>query len=156
MADHRATSPETIAEIRRVIGNRDEAHPLRRGSAGWEGIAAVAPLVERLSVEEVSELVLPMLDDLLGRIEKSHCLSCLAKGLLFAERFASRAVPEKASDYRKRFEELVRCESQRRPRMSRDYEAEVREAVVRYGAGSLGHREDVVSDSVDVSERLGC
>jgi len=120
----------TKAEIERIVGNRRaEVHPFKSNSAGMEWFSRMIPLVDELTRKEVDEFLLPLLDELVEGLKS--CESCRAKLLVFAELYASRKAPLKAADYWRQYQHLVA--NRREDATSRDFRAEVYEAIDRYG-----------------------
>ena len=119
----------TGAEINRIVGNRQgEAHPFKRNSAGMEWFSRMIPLVDQLTVAEMQNFLLPMVDELLASLP--HCRLCQAKLLVFAEIFCSRRLPLHARAFLKRYQALVRRSNGAQD--ARDFRAEVYEAMSQY------------------------
>ena len=119
----------TRAEINRIVGNRHgEAHPFKRGSAGMEWFARMLPFVDQLTVEEIRNFLLPMVDDLFASVP--HCRLCQAKLLVFAEIFCCRRAPLQAKEYWKQYSALVSFLGI--VHHTRDFRAEVYDAMERY------------------------
>ena len=121
---------ELLDEIRRVFGNRMfEHHPLRHGGAGMEWFAVLTPSIRVMSADDLSEFVLPRLEQLLTKVK--CCRSCACKLCAFAEIMLAAGMPEKAKAFGARYAEHFDSPdffAMRTGRTSsRDFRAEVRE-----------------------------
>lgn len=118
----------TRDEIDRVVGNCFyEPHPFKAGAAGMIEICRAKPLIDKLSDEEMETFFFPHIDQLLDHLK--DCFSCSAKLCVLAVLF-SRQRPGMASRYEARLNDHL---SRRRRDDERDYGAEIREAMERYG-----------------------
>jgi len=119
-----------LDDITRVIGNRMfELHPLQRASVGMESFSLIIPLVQSLSKAELREHVLPLMDKLL--LQQSGCISCHAKGLVFAKLFCEATDEESAVKYTDAYEKYIAMWQSHQMKV-RDFRSEVYKAIKLY------------------------
>lgn len=114
--------------LRRINNQRRDyvVHPFRVGGAGLEDFAELVPRFTRIDENELSDYL-----NLIDEVSAGHndCSTCLAKILAFSELFTENRFPDRHNEYRKKYETLIRAARDQ----SRDYRAEVRRAVEKYG-----------------------
>ena len=121
--------PSTRSEIKRIIENRHtEAHPFKSNSAGMEWFSRMLPLVGQLTKKELDEFLVPLINDLLGKMD--CCSLCTAKLLAFAEIYCSQKSVRKSIRYWIRYQECMA--DMRGDNKDRDFRAEVYEAIETY------------------------
>lgn len=114
----------TRNELLRVFGNRySEKHPLKHCSAGVEWLARSLPLVKTLTKDEIDNFLVPLIDDLLARIQ-DDCELCTGKLLAYAEIYCSHGSTSQALKYWQLYHKLMKKRSRRHAKF-RDFKSEV-------------------------------
>lgn len=121
--------PTSRSEIIRIFANRHkEAHPFKRDSAGMEWFSRTIPLVHQLSKKEIDAFIVPLIDNLLRRMD--CCALCRAKLLVFGEIFCSHKSVRSSISYWKQYQQLL--SRRRKGHKERDFRTEVYHAIETY------------------------